>query len=64
MTSLDDIDRRLIDALQRDGRASYADLPNSSGSPPRPLAYASSDCSTQASCRWSVSPTRWHSAIR
>ena len=26
MISLDDIDRQLIDALQRDGRASYADL--------------------------------------
>ena len=26
MTALDDIDRRLIDELQRDGRASYADL--------------------------------------
>lgn len=26
MTPLDDIDRRLIDELQRDGRASYADL--------------------------------------
>lgn len=26
MISLDDIDRRLIDELQRDGRASYADL--------------------------------------
>ena len=26
MTPLDDLDRRLIDELQRDGRASYADL--------------------------------------
>ena len=26
MIALDDIDRQLIDALQRDGRASYADL--------------------------------------
>ncbi len=61
---LDDIDRRLIEALQHDGRATYADLAELVGLSPLPPGCVSSASWTPGSCRWWESPTRWRSATR
>ena len=46
---LDDLDRRLIDALQHDGRASYADLAELVNLSPQQHACGCNACSIPAS---------------